>query len=84
MQQKQTFKSFLETNLSYINYSILHEHLAVSRKMMTVMIENPEERFNKLQVEKLDELLISNAPDYAAGSINESFNLLKKIASPNA
>ncbi len=52
----QTFEEFLQQNLSWFDYENLHNHLGGYPRGTTLLIREPK-RGNKLQLEKITELL---------------------------
>lgn len=73
-----SFKDFIQQHLPYAIYINIHEHLGTSRKKATMLLNNPNYKIGKLELEKIDELLVNNNGNYLPGEIIKIYNDLQK------
>ncbi|MFA9220287.1 MAG: hypothetical protein ACEQSL_03775 [Sediminibacterium sp.] len=67
-----TFKEFLQKNLSWFDFETLNHHLGETPKAITLLLNDPS-RGKKLQLEKIADLLQHWNPEYDAEYLRSNY-----------
>ena len=70
---QQNFREFLQTKLSWFDFEHLFEHLGLSPRGATMLLDNPR-KGSKLELEKITQLIQKNDPRVKEELLVNQFN----------